>query len=66
MPNFARLSEFIIYNPQINNYAELEKVVAEAGSGGLINLEMDIKPDYRDTPKNWALRLEGAFYRGSS
>ena len=64
MPQMARLSDFIIANPHITSFSKLEEVIAQAAQGGLINLEMDVKPDYRDTPRNWAWRLEGVFTRG--
>jgi hypothetical protein len=27
-------------------------------------LQFDVKPDFRDTPKNWQWQLEAAFTRG--
>ncbi len=64
MAEIVRLSDFVITNPQITSYNDLEELVARAGSNGMVNLEFDVKPDYADTPRNWAWRLEGAFYRG--
>jgi len=60
----ALLSDLIIQNPACNSFAELRKLVSEVGSQGEVFLEFDIKPDYRDTPKNWQLRLEAAFQSG--
>jgi hypothetical protein len=62
----ARLSDIVISNPQVTHFADLEKLIAQAASDGVISLEMDVKPDYIDTPRNWAWRLEGTFYRGTS
>jgi len=61
----ARLSDIVIQNPQVTHFADLEALVAQAAQNGLISLEMDVKPDYIDTPRNWAWRLEGTFYRGN-
>ncbi len=60
----AKLSELIIQYPEIDNFAALEELVAHAGESGHIFLEFDVKPDYRDTPRNWEWRLEAAFMRG--
>lgn len=62
----ARLSDIVISNPQVTHFADLEKLVAKAAQDGVISLEMDVKPDYIDTPRNWAWRLEGTFYRGTA
>ncbi len=61
----ARLSDIVIQNPQVTSFADLEKLVAAAAGDGVITLEMDVKPDYVDTPRNWAWRLEGVFYKGN-
>ena len=60
----AYLSDLIIQNPEVNNFNDLKKLVEKAAKDGEIFLHMDVKPDYRDTPKNWELKLEGAFYWG--
>ena len=60
----AKLSDFIITNPQVVNFEELKQVVATAGKNGVMIVEMDIKPDFRNTPKNWAWVLEDVFVRG--
>jgi len=60
----ASVSQLVITNPDINSFAELEALVIEAAKQGEIFLELDIKPDFPDTPRKWVLRLEAAFYRG--
>jgi hypothetical protein len=60
----AKLSDFIITNPQVVNFEELKQVIATAASNGVLQIEMDIKPDYRNTPHNWAWVLEDVFIRG--
>jgi hypothetical protein len=58
----ANLSDLIISHPEINSFDDLESLVAEVGRGGEVLMYMDIKPDYRDTPRQWLQRLELAFY----
>jgi len=60
----AKLSDLIIQHPEVDNFAELENLVAHAGESGQMFLEFDVKPDYRDTPRKWEWRLEAAFTRG--
>ena len=62
----ARLSDIVISNPDVTSFKDLEKLVAAAAQEGVIHLEMDVKPDYFDTPRNWAWALEGTFYRGTA
>ena len=61
----AKISDLIIQNPQINRFADLERLIAELGEAGMTHLEYDIKPDYRDTPRKWEWKLESSFYRGT-
>jgi hypothetical protein len=60
----AKLSDLIIGHPEVDKFAELEKLVAHAGESGEMFIEFDVKPDYRDTPKKWEWRLEAVFARG--
>jgi hypothetical protein len=59
-----KLSDFIITNPQVVNFEELKQVIATAANNGVLQIDMDIKPDYRNTPRNWAWVLEDVFIRG--
>ncbi len=61
----AKLSDLIISHQEVTSFAELEKLVAHAGESGLMHLEFDLKPDYRDTPRKWEWLLESAFTRGT-
>ena len=56
-----KLSDIIIQNPQINSFYELLEAVRAIRSEDMLFLNFDVKPDYRDTPRNWQWRLEGAF-----
>jgi len=58
------LSQIIIENPQVNSFAGLLQVVEQEAGRGTLHLQFDVKPDYRDTPRNWEFLLEAAFYRG--
>ena len=60
----ARLSDLIIYHPEVQSFEELVKLVGKTGQDGERFLEFDVKPDYRDTPRKWEWRLEAAFTRG--
>lgn len=60
----ARLSDLIIGHPEVTTFTELELLVQHAGESGQMFLEFDVKPDFRDTPKNWQWMLEAAFTRG--
>ncbi len=60
----AQLSDLIIGHMDVTTFKELEELVQHLGESGEMFLEFDVKPDYRDTPKNWQWILEGAFTRG--
>ncbi len=60
----VNLSQLIISHPEVNSFAELIGVVEAESRHGTVHLQFDVKPDYRDTPRNWEFLLEGAFYRG--
>ncbi|HSF91142.1 MAG TPA: hypothetical protein VLA51_02940 [Paracoccaceae bacterium] len=62
----AQLSDLIIGHPDVTKFNELEELVQHLGESGEMFLEFDVKPDYRDTPKNWQWLLEAAFTRGLS
>ena len=62
----AKLSDLIISNPEVKTFPELELLVRLAGDGGEMFIEMDVKPDFRDTPRKWQWILEAAFTRGTS
>lgn len=60
----ARLSDLIIGHPEVDNFKELERLVAHTGESGEMFIEFDVKPDYKNTPKKWEWVLEAAFTRG--
>ena len=58
------LSNLIISNPEVTNFNDLKQLIVAAAQSGERFLHLDVKPDYRDTPSNWELKLEAAFYWG--
>lgn len=58
------LSQIIIENPQVKSFRELLDVVEQEAKHGTLHLQFDVKPDFRDTPRNWEFLVEAAFYRG--
>jgi len=60
----VNISEIIIQHPDINSFSELLEAVRGITSDNMLFLSFDVKPDYRDTPRNWQWQLEGAFVGG--
>lgn len=58
------ISEIIIQHPEINSFNELLEAVRGITSNDMLFLQFDVKPDYRDTPRDWQWQLEGAFVGG--
>ncbi len=63
--NMTRLSDFIIRNPDVLTFSALMIVIGEHGRDGATMLQVDIKPDFADTPRNWETLVENAFTWGS-
>lgn len=60
------LSDIIIRNPDARSFRELLEVIKRVADGaGKAMLEMDIKPDFPDTPRNWEFLVESAFTWGT-
>lgn len=60
----VHVSDIIIQHPEINSFNELMDFVGSITSDNMLFLDFDVKPDYRDTPRDWQWRLEGAFAGG--
>ncbi|WP_342589259.1 sulfur relay protein DsrC [thiotrophic endosymbiont of Bathymodiolus puteoserpentis (Logatchev)] len=57
------ISEVMIANPEIESFEDLVVVLKSiARESDERFFQMDVKPDYGDTPENWEDRLEAAFY----
>jgi hypothetical protein len=59
------LSHIIIRHPEVSSFAGLLEVLRRHGQAGGVLLEIDLKPDFPDTPRNWEFLLEAAFTGGS-
>ncbi|MDP6705894.1 MAG: sulfur relay protein DsrC [Alphaproteobacteria bacterium] len=62
--NLMRLSEIIIANPNITSFKELLAVLGDQRGHGATLLEIDLKPDFPDTPRNWESMVETSFTWG--
>ncbi len=57
------ISEVMIANPALDSFEDLVLVLRTIAEGSDERFfQMDVKPDYGDTPENWEDRLEAAFY----
>ncbi|MGD9785028.1 MAG: sulfur relay protein DsrC [Hyphomicrobiaceae bacterium] len=63
-PGAVNLSDLIIYNPEVHDFAGLLRVVATAADDGARFLVYDVKPDYTDTPRSWQTDIERVFSLG--
>ena len=60
----VKISDIIIQYPEINSFDALLEAVRNIESEDMLFLNFDVKPDYRDTPRNWQWQLETAFGEG--
>ena len=60
----VKLSDIIIQNPDIDSFPKLLDAVKNMTSDDMLFLNFDVKPDYRDTPKNWQWKIEAALGAG--
>lgn len=59
------LSQIMIQHPEVNSFGDLLAVIRyRAEHDGRFFLEMDLKPEYQDTPRNWEMLIEEAFSYG--
>lgn len=63
-PGMLNLSDLVIYNPQVNDFEGLLRLVAKAADEGARFVNFDVKPDYPDTPRNWQTDIERVFALG--
>ena len=60
-----RISEIMISNPGVQTFEQFLVLIRKmAEQGERIFLEMDLKPEYPDTPRNWAFQVEAAYTGG--
>ena len=60
----VKISDIIIQHPEISSFVELLNAVRGITSDNMLFMEFDVKPDFRDTPRDWQWQLEGAFVGG--
>ena len=60
----VNISDIIIQHPEVDSFPELLAKVRAMTSEHMLYLNFDVKPDYRDTPRNWQWKLESAFAEG--
>jgi hypothetical protein len=61
----TKLSDLIIRHPEVYSFKDLLDAIrkyAENGEGNL--LDVDLKPDFPDTPRNWEFLVESAYVWG--
>jgi len=55
----------MISHPEINTFGEFLVLIRQrAQQADRIFLELDLKPEYPDTPRNWAFQVETAYTGG--
>jgi hypothetical protein len=54
------LSEVLLQNPQLQSFDELTEVIKIRSKDEMF-FQIDVKPQYFDTPENWEDRLEAMF-----
>jgi len=62
--NLVLLSDVIIRNPEVSSFKALLAVIGQQGKDGKTMLQIDLKPDFSDTPRNWEFLVESAFTWG--
>ncbi len=55
------LSELLMQNRQIETFKGLQQLIRQKAQEGAMQLQMDVKPPFEDTPDNWEMQLENAF-----
>lgn len=59
------LSDLIIQHPEVSMFVDLLAAIRKhAEQGDRFMLEVDLKPDFPDTPRNWEMLIEEAFVWG--
>lgn len=62
--NIMKLSDFIIGNPGVSTFRDLLTIIGNQEKHGMVLLQIDLKPDYPDTPRNWQDMVESTFHWG--
>ena len=60
----VKISDIMIRHPEVTSFVGLLETCRGITSDNVLFLNFDLKPDYRDTPRNWQWQLEAAFAGG--
>ena len=55
------LSEVMIQEKGIETFEDLKVELKKRAKAGELFFQMDVKPEYPDTPRDWQDKLEAAF-----
>lgn len=55
------LSEILMQEHDLQNFDDLLKVMKERARNGAMFFQIDVRPPFPDTPKDWEDKLESAF-----
>jgi hypothetical protein len=55
------LSEVLMKNHDMKSFAELKEALKGEARQGQMFFEIDVKPQFDDTPNDWENQLEAAF-----
>ena len=55
------LSEVMLQGQDIESFEQLKEALKKRAGEGELFFQMDVKPEYADTPNDWQDKLEAAF-----
>ena len=55
------LSQILIQNPEMETFDDLKEVLVLCAKQGELFFQMDVKPQFPDTPASWEEQLEAVF-----
>ena len=55
------LSEVMLQNQELESFEDLKVELGKRAKAGEMFFQMDVKPGYPDTPKDWQDKCEAAF-----
>lgn len=55
------LSEVLMQEHDLASFTDLVKALKDRARNGAMLFQIDVKPPFSDTPKDWEVQLESAF-----
>lgn len=55
------VSDILMYEHELDSFQGLLEIVRQKAQEGEMFIQMDIKPNFPDTPENWEAAIENAF-----